>query len=583
MAAAAHRCGRRTFQIITPGMEVLTPSQVSALLLSLGLMLGVARAAGEVARRFRQPAVLGEILAGVVLGKTVLGAVAPDAFRTLFPDTGPVASAQLGITLVAVTLFLLVAGLEVDLSTIGRQGRAALLVSSAGIAVPLLFGFTAAWLAPDWLGRGPSAPRTSFALFLGTALAISALPVIAKILLDLGLYRSDLGMLVMGAAMVNDLVGWLGFSLVLSMVGAGHGGIAITIPMTLAFAGLVLTLGRVLCHRALPWIQAHTTWPGGVLAFTLTLALVGAAVTEWIGVHAIFGAFLVGTAIGDSKHLRERTREHINQFVTNVFAPLFFASIGLRVNFVAHFDPLLVLCVCGLAVAGKFVGCGLGAWWAGLDRKTSLAVCAGMTPGGAMAIILGLLALQYGIIDERLLVALVVVALTTSSVSGPLVNRILGSEKPLGLLDVLDGRSFAVALRGQTSSEVIEELSSLIAPRAGLPAGQIHEAVWQREQTMSTAIGNGVAVPHARLEVRSPCVAIGLSKDGVDFNAADGQPAHCVILILTGTQAQMAQLQILASIARLMRDPATRERCLAARSYAEFRAALNVAHQSAQT
>lgn len=550
------------------------------LLLSLGLMLGFARAAGELARRFRQPAVLGEIIAGILLGQTVFGALFPNLFARLFPIEGPLAAAQSGVTTIAVTLFLLVAGLEVDLSRVGRQGRAAFTVSTMGMAVPFAIGAASAWLFPHWLNGDGTSRALPFALFFGTALAISALPVIAKILLDLGLYQSDLGMLVIAAAMMNDLAGWLVFSVVIGMMGVGHSAsIGLTILLTVGFAAAVLTVGRSLCHRALPWVQAHTAWPGGVLVFTLALALLGGAVTEWIGIHAIFGAFLVGMAVGDSSHLRERTRETINQFITNVFAPLFFASIGLRVNFLAEFNLALALVVCLLATVGKFVGCGWGAWWAGLDRKTGLAVAAGLNARGAMEIILGLLALNHGLIGPQLFVALVVMALVTSLLSGPLMERIVGSRRALSVLDVIDAKSFVPALQGQTAPDTIRELSVSIAPRAALATDEIFAAVWQRECTMSTALGNRVAVPHARMAVRAPCVAVGLSKQGIDFNAADGEMTHAVFLILTDVNDQISQLQILASIARLMRDPATRERALNAATYAEFRAALNVAQQ----
>jgi Kef-type K+ transport system membrane component KefB len=176
----------------------------------------------------------------------------------------------------------------------------------------------------------------------------------------LNLYRSDLGMLVIASAVVNDLMGWIVFAVILGLLGGGSVGssVTFTIVATLIFVGFLLTAGRWLIHRVLPWIQAHTGWPGGVLSFALAIAFGCAAFTEWIGVHAVFGAFLAGVAIGDSSHLREQTRTILHQFVSFLFAPLFFASVGLRLNFVEHFDPLLTACVVLVAFAGKVLGCG---------------------------------------------------------------------------------------------------------------------------------------------------------------------------------------------------------------------------------
>jgi Kef-type K+ transport system membrane component KefB len=203
-------------------------------------------------------------------------------------------------------------------------------------------------------------------------------------------------MIIIAAAIFNDLAGWIIFAMILGMMEhqSGHGmGIVQTIGLTLLFAAGTLTLGRWLIHRVLPWVKAYTSWPGGILGFALALALLAAALTEYIGVHAIFGSFLVGVAIGDSSHLREQTRMVIHQFVSFIFAPLFFASIGLTVDFVRHFDVGLVLAVLVIACVGKVGGCGLGARWSGIPSHEAWALGFGMNARGAMEIILGLLAL----------------------------------------------------------------------------------------------------------------------------------------------------------------------------------------------
>ncbi len=569
-------------------MGKLSASEISALLAALGTLLLSARVLGELARRIGQPAVLGEIIAGILLGPTVLGRLAPDAMAMFFPRPGVgadadrlsnVMTALTGFTNVAVVLFLLVAGLEVHLSTVYRQGRAALAVSLSGIVLPFAIGFAAAWWMPGFLNHAEVRNDLAFALFLATAMAISALPVIAKTLMDLDLYRTDLGMVVMAAAIVQDVVGWIIFAIVLGMMGTGgsHSSIGSTIFLTVGFAVGMMTAGRWLINRALPWVHAHTSWPGGILGLVLVLTFFGAAFTEWCGIHAIFGAFMVGVAVGDSRHLQERTRRVIEQFVSFVFAPIFFASIGLKVDFIAHFDWKLDLFVIVIACAGKILGCGFGAAASGMATREAWATGFAMNARGAMEIILGTLALEFGVIDKRLFVALVLMALTTSLMSGPVMQRILARPKPKRITDYLSSKTFQLRLQSSDSIGAVAELSRLLAPTAGLDAGAVAAAVNAREEMMSTCIGDSLAVPHARLpNLAAPLVAVGMSTGGVRFG--DDAIAHIVVLVLTPENDDGAQLELLADFARTFRHADTRTGALKAGGYTEFVGVVKTAH-----
>jgi len=552
-------------------MEKLSPVEVTNLLLGFAIMLGLARSFGEVFNRFRQPAIVGEILAGVLLGPTVLGSLAPGLFEGLFPTAGPLALAYNTVITLAVVLLLMIAGLEIDLSVLWRQGRAALLVSFLGTAVPFAMGFGAAQAFPRFWGIEPGADLLTFSLFFGTALSISALPVIAKIMMDMNLFKTDVGMLVMGAAMFSDLVGWITFSIILGMMNTrppagggfdgGHDGMGIgaTIGLTLLLVAFSLTLGRWLVHRSLPWIQSRLSWPGGVLSFTLVLTLAGAAATEAIGIHAIFGAFLVGIAIGDSTHMRAQTRTVLHQFVTYIFAPIFFVSIGLEANFLQHFNLPLVLGVLAVAFAGKLAGCMLGARWGGLSRNEGWAISFGMNARGAMEIILGLLALQYGVIQEEMFVALVVLALVSSIISGPLMNKFIDRPKEWKLENLLNTRLFIPDMKAATREEAIWELARPAAEAAGLAADVVAKAVVAREQIMGTSLGVEIAVPHARLEgVSRPILVVGHSRQGIDFDSPDGRPTRLVFLLLTPEQEMSAQVQIMGQIARLFKNEQAR-------------------------
>lgn len=555
-------------------MHRLSAEEITVMFLSLGVLLAVARALGEIAQWCHQPSVVGELLAGVLLGPTVFGAIAPEAQAFLFPAVGANSLALNTISTLAIVLFLLVAGMEVDLSTVWRQGRAAIKVGMASMLIPFLMGLGAAWAAPRLLGKHVDGDPWVFALFVATAMAISALPVIAKTLMDLDLYRTDFGMIVISAAILNDLIGWTVFAMILGMMQQQEGpaaNVPLTIALTLGFAAVMLTIGRALIHRVLPYLQAYTHWPGGTLSFCLTLALLGAAFTEWIGIHAIFGSFVVGVALGDSPRLSERTRVTIDQFVSFIFAPVFFGSIGLRVNFIERFELQMVVALVVLACVGKLVGATLGARWGGLSPRESWAVGFALNARGAMEIILGLLALEANVISQRLFVAIVVMAILTSMIGGPAIRWLLRPQRGRSFARLLNPRAFIRHLPGHDRRESIHELTLLASAAAGIEIEVLEKSVWRREDVLPTGIGNGVAIPHARVRgLREPVVAVGISDAGIDFDAPDGRPAHVIFLVVTPAEDSALQLEIAAEIARLFHDRELLDQILRTAGYTEF-------------
>jgi Kef-type K+ transport system membrane component KefB len=408
-------------------MGKLPHDAVVQLLLQISIMLVMGRLFAEIARRLKQPAVVGEIIAGIVLGPTILGMLQPDWFDFFFP-TGNISGVVLaGMVQLSVVMLLFIAGLEVDLHIVWQQGRQSLFTSTLGLVIPFVFGFSLPYIFPDFFGIGDPSSKLVFSLFMGTAMAISALPVIVRILMDTNLFKSRMGMLVVASAMIDDVIGWMIFSVLLGMIGKGGGNMSFvtTLLLTVGFTALMLTLGRGVLNRLLPWVNKNLAWPGGVLSISLALCFLGAAFTEYIGIHAIFGAFIVGVSLGDSEHFSERAKEIVHQFINNIFAPLFFVSIGLRVNFATNFDLWLTLVIIVIAFAGKIIGSGLGTRLGGFTWRESLAAAFGMNARGAMEIILGLIALENGLINEKVFVSLVIMALVTSMSSGPLMKWML--------------------------------------------------------------------------------------------------------------------------------------------------------------
>lgn len=407
-------------------MNSLSHLELIHLMVQLSVMLAFGRIMAEVARKFKQPAVVGEIIAGLILGPTILGSFSPDTFELLFPKTGASAVVLDGFTQVAVVLLLFIAGLEVDLHVVLQQGKQAIFSSFFGLIIPFFLGFTIPYFFPAFFGSTSSGNQLIFALFMGTAMGISALPVIVRIMMDLKLFKTKIGMLVVASAMVDDVIGWMIFSIILGII--GHGGlmsIGNTLLLTVGFTALMLTVGRGLLNRLLPWVNKKLAWPGGLLSLSLAFCFLAAAFTEYIGIHAVFGAFIIGIALGDSEHMSERAKEIVHQFINNIFAPLFFVAIGLKVNFISNFNLWLTLVILIIAFAGKIIGSGLGTRLGGFTWRESLAAGFGMNARGAMGIILGTVALENGLIDEKVFVSLVIMALVTSMTSGPLMGWML--------------------------------------------------------------------------------------------------------------------------------------------------------------
>jgi mannitol/fructose-specific phosphotransferase system IIA component (Ntr-type) len=346
-----------------------------------------------------------------------------------------------------------------------------------------------------------------------------------------------------------------------------------TVILVLLFVGLTLTLGRWLIDKIVPILQAHTTWPGGVLGFIFTLTMAGAAFTEYAGIHAVFGAFVIGIAVGESGHLRKRTSQHIHQIVTNVFAPFFFASIGLRTNFVSNFHLGLTATVIGVACLGKLLGAGWGARLGGMDRASSLAVGLAMNARGAMEIILGILALQAGLIRENMFVAMVVMALFTSLISAPAIHFLIRRRRKLTLKDTVTAKLFLPKLTAQTRLGALKEMCEVAAEAVSNAPERLFRLVSERERVLASGWENELAVPYARVNGLARPLVVVAKSDGIDFDARDGKPARLIVLILTPDS--QSQQDLLGDASELFAHKEAVERAVNANNFLELVAALN--------
>lgn len=399
-------------------------------LVQIGLVLAIPLCMAKLLERLALSPLVVELLCGVMLGPSVLGTFAPRLFAQVFPAMGRATQAREAVTELGLLLFVFMAGLELQPKRLRQLGLPIFWTSFLGILVPLVLGVGSVLLWPGFWRNKAQGSVPLLALFVGTMLSISALPVIARILMDLNLMKTELGVIVMSAAMLDDLVGWGLFAVILSNFGGeGHSGRnwwASLVSVVLVF-GLVLNLSNKRIQRAVGWLNL----PKDTLQLKLTfLVLMTAAIlSEAVGTHATLGAFLAGVALGRIPDARKLAHESFYRTTAGIFATMYFVSIGLKANFVANFDLMLVGFVLVVACAGKISGVFLGARLGGKKPREALLVALGMNARGAVGIVLTTVALEYGLIDQRIFVALIIMALATSVLSAVGIKHLIGNRQ----------------------------------------------------------------------------------------------------------------------------------------------------------
>lgn len=406
----------------------LSSAEVLNFLIIVSIILITARVLGEICRRYNQSVVIGEILAGIILGPSLLGSIFPKLFNEIFTSQPRSYAAFDGLANIGIILLMFIAGFEVDLKQIKKQGKQAAYTSIMGLVFPFVIGFATVYFFYNNLFSSPIKNHTIPAMFFGTVLSITALSVIAKILMDMEMLRSKLGNLILTAAMINDFLGWILFSIIIQLMKPGRQeGSFASVGLILLYTFVLLTVGRWIVDKIL--MVANKFFSIGVMiTLAVCLCLISAVLTEYLGVRGIFGAFLMGVAIGDSKYFPERLQSILHQFVINIIAPLFFASIGLQVNFVSNFNFEIVSIILLIACFTKITGSVIGSRMSGLNKNESYIIAFGMNSRGSQAIILGALALQAKIIDEPVFVGLIVMTVVTILMAGPLMRHYLNKE-----------------------------------------------------------------------------------------------------------------------------------------------------------
>ena len=422
-------------------LELMRKVDVEELLLPLLVQLAVIIAAARVFawlfRRIGQPAVVGEIVAGLILGPSVLGLLAPGVFALIFrPAVGelpPEASDLLlskiltALSQIGLVFMLFLIGMEFDFGHLKWHGRSALAISLVGTALPFGLGVGLGALLHPHLA--PEVPALGFLLFMGTALAITAIPVLGRIMWELGITRTRLAAITISSAAVGDAVGWILLATVAALTRSAFRPLhtAGMVAATLGFGLLMAFVARPLLAAFARKALASGDLGIGHLTALLVALLLCAVVTNLIGIFAIFGAFLLGAALSGERALREAIDRRLRDFVTCFFLPVFFAYTGLRTN-VGTLDTwqlwLVAAGVTGVATAGKLGGCTLAAWAGGLSLREGACIGVMMNTRGLMELIVINVGKDLGVIPDSVYCMLVLMALATTFLTTPLLVRL---------------------------------------------------------------------------------------------------------------------------------------------------------------
>jgi Kef-type K+ transport system membrane component KefB len=407
---------------LTTGLKNNFRNPVSVLLLQIIVIIVVAGLFGRLFRRLRQPPVMGEMLAGIVLGPSVLGFFFPDAMSFIFPQSS-LETLRL-LSQLGVVLFMFVVGMELDVRHVREKGSTAVMISHASIVVPFLLGsglslFLYLELAP------PETSFTAFALFIGVAMSITAFPVLARILDDRGLTQTSLGSIALTCAAVDDVTAWCILALVIAIVNAAGVIVSLaTVMFTLLFALAMLFFVRAWLDRLVKETPSSTLHSRRLIAGMLAFVLVCALITETIGIHALFGAFIAGVVMPSSIDFRGFLKDKLEGFSSAALLPLFFAFTGLRTQ-VGLLNDWQSWAWCGViilvAIAGKLGGSMLMARWTGMSWSQSFAIGTLMNTRGLVELVVLNIGYDLGILSGRIFAMMVLMALVTTFMTGPLL------------------------------------------------------------------------------------------------------------------------------------------------------------------
>lgn len=430
-------------------MVTLGSLELARLLLAITLLLVLAHAFGYLANRFGQPRVIGEILGGLLLGPTVFGAVAPGLAEHVFPLDGPVPLVLDAMYQLGLLLLMFSAGAEIRSAFRPDERRTVAAVTVAGMVAPFLVGLGFVVLLPGGAHIGPAGNRTAFILVFALAIAVTSIPVISRIMFDLGILETAFARIVLAVAVIEDVVIYVLLAIALGLV-AGSSGEAVGLPgliglvpgsvgsiafhvlATVSFLGIALWLGPPV-YRAVLRFRFNVVKRGSAIAFQIVFMLMITMLAVALDVVPLFGAFVAGIVVGSAEGTdgAEQARETIRTFSFAFFIPVYFAIVGLRLDLLSGFEPLFFLLFLAVACVAKYVSVWVGARWAGESPEGARNLGVALNARGGPGIVLASVSFDAGIVDQGFYAVLVMLAIVTSLLAGSWLGRVVRSNSPL--------------------------------------------------------------------------------------------------------------------------------------------------------
>jgi Kef-type K+ transport system membrane component KefB len=395
--------------------------------LLIAIMLVVGTLFGQILKKFKQPSIVGELIGGILLGPTILQYCS--FWSSSFFSDIELTTSELNYFLqFGMILFMFISGLKINKSFLMERRRIVLFTSFFGMLIPLILGISVALWLPEVFNVPDGPYNILYIVFIGIALSISALPVIIKTLTDMDMIETELGNIIIGSAIIDDIMGWTMFiCLVNTFVYNGQISDIFIFLLKLSFFILVIfTAGVKISKKIYNMFENCST--AIYISITIALLMVISTIAEKIGIHPFFAAFLFGIALKkeyDSRAALIETKTTLQAITTGFFAPLFFISVGMKVNLIKDFNLELVLIILFIAFLGKIAGSSIGAALSGIKWIDALVIGVGMNSRGAIEIIVASVAVDFGIIERQMYVALIIMAVITSLVGGPLIKILM--------------------------------------------------------------------------------------------------------------------------------------------------------------
>ena len=464
----------------------------ATLILQIVLLIFVGRLLGELLSRLGQPSVMGQLLGGIMLGPSVLGAFSPALQHAIFPSSGESKAMIQAIAQFGVILLLLLTGMETDLKLVRRVGRAAVTVAIAGVSLPFAAGVGFGLLMPAAL-LSQSGARLTSALFLGTALAISSVKIVAMVVRDMNFLRRNIGQVILASAVLEDTIGWIIIAVTFSLAREGSIAplsLARSVLGTAAFLFVSLTVGRVAVYRLIRWANDYLMSEAAVISVTVLITGAMALTTDVLGVQTVLGAFTAGVLIGESPFLTRRIAQELQGLILGFFAPVFFGMAGLTTDLSILAKPGLLALTLGLiAVAslGKFGGAAIGARLGRLSGAEALALGCAMNARGSTEVIIATIGLTTGLLSQSIYTMIVAAAVCTTLVMPPMLRFALrrlplSAEEEARLeREEFEAKGFVANLERllitvdeSGNGRFASRLAGLIAGVRGIPASVLH-------------------------------------------------------------------------------------------------------------